>query len=276
MVRGAGGPLMSTPIQINGATRLIGIIGDPIVQVKSPAVYSQLFAERGLNVVMIPLHVFWDSIDAVVAGLDGIANLDALIVTAPYKTHLLRMADTLGPAAACVGAVNALKKGSDGEWHGDLFDGAGFVAGVRKKGYALSGRRVHMFGAGGAGGAIAHALALAGVQSIRLSDPHLKRVADVCAAIGRTLPGFDIAPKGENDAPYDFVINASTVGLGGGAGLPGELGSLSSEVLVGEVNMTAAGTELVRLAQARGCQWVDGRDMHAGQIDQLLAFLFPA
>ena len=266
---------MPAAIQINGSTRLVGIIGDPIVQVKSPSVYSQLFAERGLNAVMIPLHVCWDRIDSVVAGLDGIVNLDALIVTAPYKTHLLRMADTLGPAATCVGAVNALRKGSDGTWHGDLFDGAGFVAGVRKKGYALSGRRVHMFGAGGAGSAIAHALALAGVQSIRLSDPHDERVADLCAAISRTFPGFDIAPKGDNDARFDCVINASTVGLGGGAGLPGDLGSLASEMLVGEVNVVPTGTELVRLAQARGCQWVDGSDLHAGQIDQLMQFLFP-
>ena len=46
-----------TAIRIDGATRLYAIVGNPIVQVKSPEVFSELFAGAGMNAVMIPMHL---------------------------------------------------------------------------------------------------------------------------------------------------------------------------------------------------------------------------
>jgi shikimate dehydrogenase len=146
---------MKHNIQIDGATRLFVIIGDPIVQAKSPSVYSQLFADRGIPAVMLPLHVHPQGMDQLGPLLESIQNLDGILVTAPYKSSLLALCGSLGPAAQCVGAVNALRRKPGGGWHGDLFDGAGFVAGARQRGIELRGRRVLQFGAGGAGSAIA-------------------------------------------------------------------------------------------------------------------------
>ena len=84
---------------------------------------------------------------------------------------MLRFAQRLGPAANRIGALNALRRESDGTWTGDMYDGAGFVRGVERKGQRLRGRRVALFGAGGAGSAIACALAEAGVDSIAVIDP---------------------------------------------------------------------------------------------------------
>ena len=48
---------MTAPALLNGATRLIGIIGDPIAQVKSPATLTRIMQEQGHNAVCVPLHV---------------------------------------------------------------------------------------------------------------------------------------------------------------------------------------------------------------------------
>ncbi|WP_341909454.1 shikimate dehydrogenase [Polaromonas sp. YR568] len=258
----------------DGATRLFVIVGDPIVQVKSPTVYTRLFAERGINAVMVPIHVLPADMAALAPVLGAIQNLDGILVTAPYKNSLMGMASSLGPAAQCVGAVNALRRKSDGSWHGDLFDGAGFVVGARSRGIELAGRKVLMFGAGGAGSAIAYELAVGGVASIRVSDPDLGKVLRLAAAIRSARPGFNITASGTEVGNVDMVVNASTVGVGGSRGLPGSIPPLSESIAVGEVNVTELGTDLIQLAKAARAPWVDGAHMHAGQIDSLYNFFF--
>lgn len=262
------------PIQIDGATRLYLIVGDPIVQVKSASVYSHLFAERGIHAVLLPLHVLPADMDGLAPMFQAMRNVDGILVTAPYKSSLLKLCRSLGPAAECVGAVNALRRHPDGGWHGDLFDGAGFVTGARRRGIVLEGRRILQFGAGGAGSAVAYELAAAGARSIRLIDPHHEKVHRICDAIRSRFPGFDIQACGKEEPAIDMVINASTVGMGGTPGLPGPIPPLGGEMAVGEVNVTEKGTELIRMAQAAGVAWVDGSFMHAGQIDQIMAFFF--
>jgi hypothetical protein len=66
---------MKKNIHIDGATRLYVIIGDPIVQAKSPAVYSQLFADRGVPAVMLPMHVHPEHMAELAPQLESIKNL---------------------------------------------------------------------------------------------------------------------------------------------------------------------------------------------------------
>lgn len=265
---------MTRELNIDGSTRLFVIIGDPIVQVKSPTVYTRLFAERGINAVMVPLHVLPTDMEALGPMLQSIQNLDGILVTAPYKSSLMTLASTLGPAARCVLAVNALRRNPDGGWHGDLFDGAGFVVGAQRRGIKLEGRNVLLFGAGGAGSAIAYELAVNGVASLRISDPDSGKIARLSAAIQAVYPEFDVAPASFPAADFDMVVNASTVGVGGTKGLPGSLPPLSEAVAVGEVNVTEQGTDLIQLAKMANATWVDGAYMHAGQIDSLCNFFF--
>ena len=73
---------MKHNIEIDGATRLYLIIGDPIVQAKSPSVYSQLFADRGIPAVMLPLHIHPQGMKQLGPLLESIQNLDGILVTA--------------------------------------------------------------------------------------------------------------------------------------------------------------------------------------------------
>ena len=134
---GAGAAVAAAAI--DGATRLYAIIGDPIVQVRSPQVYTAMFAEAGLNAVLVPAHVPAARFDEVVPALLALANLDGLLVTAPFKSRMLPFADSLGATASCIGALNALRREPDGTWSGDMFDGIGFVRGAERKGHRLAG-----------------------------------------------------------------------------------------------------------------------------------------
>jgi shikimate dehydrogenase len=259
-------------IRINGATRLYAIVGDPIAQVKSPEVFCELFATAGMNAVMLPARVLPDQFETTMRALMGLANLDGLLVTVPYKSQAVHFADRLGLTASRIRALNALRREADGRWTGDMFDGAGFVRGAERKGYALPGRRVALFGAGGAGSAIGCELAAAGVESLSVIDPRRERATALTDTLRRAFPkcrieSTDAVPRGTN-----MVVNASTVGMHDGDGLPGDLGPLTCDMLFGDVIVSQEPTPLIRHAIRHGCQYVMGCDMLAGQSDALMSF----
>lgn len=267
---------MSRPVRITGATRLYAIVGDPIVQVRSAEVFTQRFADDGIDAVLVPAQVSIDDYESVIPGLMRLGNLDGLLVTAPLKEKLTRFASRLGAAAQCIGAVNALRRESDGSWSGDIFDGAGFVRGIERKGGPVRGRRVLMFGAGGAGSAIACALAEAGVQSIRIVNPDAAKIAVLAAALQRAFPACEVAAAAASRDGFDMVVNASPVGMRPDDGLPGDIGPLKAGTLVGDVVVSEAPTAIVCQAIEHGCTWANGRDMHSGQVDAIIGFLAPS
>lgn len=262
-------------IRIDGATRLFAIVGDPITQVRSATVFSDAFAARGNNAVMVPVQIAPDRFDAVFPALMALGNLDGLLVTVPYKARALPFASRLGTNAKIVGAVNALRREPDGTWSGDMFDGVGFVRAAERKGERIRGRRAVMFGAGGAGSAIACALAEAGVTSIALVDPLPGRADALARKLHETFPAIRFAAVARAPDDVDMIVNASTVGMRAGDGLPGEIGPLAAGTLVGDVIVSEAPTAILRLAQQHGCAFVSGRDMHGGQADAIVQFFDP-
>jgi shikimate dehydrogenase len=202
----------------------------------------------------------------------GVANLDGLLVTVPFKSRMLPFAGNLGASARAVGAVNALRREANGSWSADIFDGIGFVRGVEKKGGEVRGRRVVLFGAGGAGSAIACALAEAGAASIDVIDEVPGKAQVLVERLGAHFPNCTAAvATGIGSAP-DMLVNASPVGMRAGDGLPGRIDDLRDSMFVGDVIIRETPTPLIQLAMAKGCQWTQGQDMLAGQAESLLNF----
>ena len=267
---------MSHALRITGATRLYAIIGDPIEQVRSPETFSERFAAAGIDAVLVPAHVPARAFDAIVPALLKLSNLDGVLVTIPFKARMVTFAERLGATAKTVGAVNALRREADGSWSGDMFDGIGFVRGAERKGERIRDRRVALFGAGGAGSAIACALADAGVRSIDIIDTDAPKAKALVEKLKRTFPQCELAAVSGMPANVDTVVNASPIGMRPDDGLPGEIGPLHPDTLVGDVVITVTPTPLIRRAMQSGCRWVDGRDMHGGQADAITAFFASA
>ncbi|WP_253185568.1 shikimate dehydrogenase family protein [Burkholderia plantarii] len=257
---------------IDGATRLYAIVGDPVAQVRSPAVYTEAFARAGRNALLFAAQVGDARFDEAVRGLMALGNLDGLLVTSPHKARMAPLAARLSPRAAIVGAVNALRREPDGSWSGEMFDGVGFVAAARRVA-PLAGLRALVFGCGGAGAAIAAELAADGVREIALLDPDRARAARLAGELAQHFPACRAGIERDGGA-YDIVINASTVGMRDGDALPGEPGPLTARSIVGDVVLRpeASPTTLVARARQAGARIVSGRDMHAGQVDAILDF----
>ena len=266
---------MNTGPRITGATRLYAIVGDPVVQLRSPEVYTARFTASGFDAVMVPAHIPVAVFDLVAPALLALGNLDGLLVTTPYKARMPAFASRLGAAASAIGAINALRREADGSWTGDIFDGAGFVRGAEAKGERIRGRRVALYGAGGAGSAIAYALAAAGVASIRVIDRTPARGEALVERLRVAFPELHMESATAMSAESDMLVNATTVGMRPEDPMPAEIGPLRGDILVGDVIISPTPTAMIRHAIACGCRWVDGKDVHSGQIEAIMSFFDP-
>lgn len=258
---------------VDGATRLYGIIGDPIVQVGSPRLYTERFRAAGRNAILVPFHVLPDRFDETVRGLKALANLDGLVITVPYKARILPFVDRLMATGEKVGAINVMRRERDGRWTGDMFDGRGLAAAVRRAGHRLEGRRVMLIGAGGVGSAIAVALADAGAASITISDVAPVRAKALADRIARLFPACRAASGTPTAEDYDMIVNASPVGMAAGAGMPAPLGPLNPATVAFDVVVKAEPTPFMRHARSFGCPTFGGYAMMETQVDEAIAFL---
>ncbi|MFO1320082.1 MAG: shikimate dehydrogenase [Burkholderiales bacterium] len=263
---------MSLPI--DGGTRLFAIVGDPISAVRSPEVFNAWFARAGRNAVLVPMHVAAQDLPRVVAGLQAIRNLDGIVVTMPHKAAACALVDALGPMATVVGAINAMRREPDGRWCGEMFDGRGFVDGLRAQGIDMAGLRVRQVGAGAAGTAVAVALAEAGVASLRISDIAPERVRDVVSRVGQAYPEATIEIAATGDVgDCELVVNVTPLGMRPEDPLPFDPDAWPASVIVADVVTQPEMTPLLLRAQAGGHRVHTGRHMHEGQARLAAAFL---
>ena len=93
---------------IGGATKLVAIVGSPIVQVKSPANFNGWFQDHTVDLAMIPIDLRADSVAAFVNTLRGWQNLQGCIITVPYKQVITARLPPLSQRAGLLGSVNDL------------------------------------------------------------------------------------------------------------------------------------------------------------------------
>ncbi len=103
--------------------------------------------------------------------------------------------------AKIAGACNAILRRADGSLLGDMFDGAGFVRGVARKGCRIAGSRALVVGCGGVGSAIAASLAAAGAAAHRPATIRSSRSAESLAErLREHYPVLQVS-TGSNDPP---------------------------------------------------------------------------
>lgn len=268
-------PPMASPL-IDGHTRVVGILADPIGHVRTPRAFNALMAAEAINAVLVPLHVGPEDFAAVVTALAKIHSMAGLIVTIPYKESMLALCDELTDAARQVGAVNILRfeAGSAGtRMVGGNLDGAGFVDGLLAQGHAVRDRRAYLAGAGGAGKAIAHALAAHGVAAIGIHNRNAARGEQLVAELRRYYPQLDAHVAPAAPVNYDMAINSTSLGLDPRDVLPFSVAGLPSHALVAEAVMKVELTPLLAAAQAHGLQVHFGRHMMQAQIVGMKQFL---
>ena len=254
-----------------GSTRVLGIIGDPIAQARSPQVWSALFRLNSVDAVCIPMQIPPSGLGAFLEGAKALRNFLGLIVTIPHKAASLEHVATLTERSSQVGAVNVIRLDNRGEWTGDTVDGIGLVAGLRRRGQEPAGRRALLVGVGGAGTAIAFALAEAGASEVAVFDVDRSRadeVSDRVAATGTT--SYVAAPEA---AGFELVVNATPLGMAPDDPVPISLDGIEPGSVVADVVVHPQMTKLLQDAHERGCFTQPGVHMMDGQITPMAAFL---
>jgi shikimate dehydrogenase len=249
---------------ITALTRVLPVIGDPITQVRAPKIWNPLFQHNGINAVCVPMRVPPTSLRSFWEGIRGINNLVGLVVTIPHKPAMLPLLDDASPRARQVGAVNAVVIRPDGRAEGDIFDGIGFVEGLRSAGQRVGGRRALIVGSGGVGSAIAFSVAESGARAVNVSDI----ITDRADALSSRLRGAGYASSVASSDPdgYDLVVNATPLGMRADDPLPFECARLDPAAVVADVVIGSGLTPVLLAARERGCFVQPGAIMTDQQI----------
>lgn len=253
-------------------TRSYLIIGDPITQVRSPEIYNARFAAAGIDATMRAQRVDPGELDTAMRDFKATASLSGLLVTVPFKAAAVRHVDDLLACGARVGAVNAIRRSREGRWVGDMFDGVGLVRAMEAASMGPLGKRILLLGAGGAGAAIADAVASAGARGIDIYDSDIPRAVRLARAVGGHHPGCVARAVEPALGGVDILINATPVGIHAGDGLPVELGPLPAAVDVVDIVPYPEVTPLLSAARRAGCRVLPGRRMIEGQVELILGF----
>jgi shikimate dehydrogenase len=258
--------------QLDGATRVYFEVGDPIAQVKAPAQMTRGFAQRGINAVLVPMHVTVQDFDEFMRGAARGKNVDGMIITVPHKLTASHYAAAFTPCAQLTGAVNVLRRNPAGQWLGETTDGSSFVAGIRAAGCEPRGMRALLVGAGGVASPIALALIDAGVGELaihnRTAGPR-DRLIDLLKA---SHPTACIVVGSTDPAGFDLVVNATPSGMRPDDPLPVLADRLSSATFVGDVITAPAVTPLLAAARQRGCATQTGIGMVTAAVELMLDF----
>jgi shikimate dehydrogenase len=151
-------------------------------------------------------------------------------------------------------------------------DGRGFVAGLRSSGHDVGGRHVYMAGAGGAGTALAFALADSGISSLTIHNRTREKAKMLVERIAAAFPDCKASLGTANAAGHDLVINATSLGLHPDDKFSFDLTSADPRALFAEVVMKPEFTPLLLAARQRGHEIHSGIHMLNGQLEMMMAF----
>jgi shikimate dehydrogenase len=249
---------------VDGHTRILPVIGDPIAQVRAPIIWNPLFRHNGMNAVCVPMRVPAASLRAFWDGIRGLGNLIGVVVTIPHKPSILPFLDEASPRARQIGAVNAVAIRDDGRAVGDIFDGIGFVSGLRASGQQVDGRRALIVGSGGVGSAIAFSVAESGAREVDVSDIDLTRAHSLSSRL--RAAGYRSSVTSSDPADYDLVINASPLGMYPADPMPFDCTRLDASAIVADAVIGSGLTPVLIAARERGCFVQPGAIMTDQQI----------
>jgi shikimate dehydrogenase len=253
-----------------GASRLVFILAHPAGHVGAPKYYSPYFWENGLDWHMVPMDVAPRHLTETLRTLARSSSVVGFNLTMPHKPAAFALCDAVGPAATFEGVVNTIRIEANGRFVGDSFDGAGFLNAARAEGVFNPDRRCIVFGAGGAGRAICHALAAAGVKRLGILNEAPEPVEALAKKLRGHFDGLDI----RFDESFDdsgLFVNATPLGLHASDPLPVDPARLPTDCAVFDI-IAARRTALMEAAAARGLKVAGGVAMIKHQLPLQTAF----
>lgn len=242
--------------QVDVATRVYGVVGDPIAHSLSPAIMNAAFRRENVNAVYLALHA--KTLKALLTCIREIP-IHGISVTMPYKEAILPHLDNTDSHTTKVGACNTVVRAQDGKLYGFNTDTAGIVRPLERRLSTLEGARILVIGAGGAARAAVFGLKERGaeVYILNRSLAHAKKLAHQARA--RIMKRPDL-----KKAAFDVIINATPVGMGNSRDTPLQDKEINARYVFDMV-YDPAETRFLKLARERGAQVIPGVEMFVHQ-----------
>ena len=253
--------------ELNFLPNITGSFAQPAAENPTVEMVEAAYRHHDMHYRYLNTEVAPENLAAAVAGTRAM-NWAGFNCSIPHKIAVIEHLDGLGESAQVIGAVNCVVR-RDGQYIGENTDGKGFLKSLREI-IDPAGKRLVMFGAGGAARAIGVECALAGATHFTIVNRSEDRGHELIALLNDQTPAEAEFEKwdGEYFVPEetDVVINATSIGLADAkARLELDTNSLAENMVVADVIPNPPRTQLIRAAEDRGCQVLDGLGMLVNQ-----------
>jgi 3-dehydroquinate dehydratase/shikimate dehydrogenase len=241
--------------QVDAATRVYGVAGDPIEHSLSPVIMNTALRRENVNGVYVPLHAktFKDLMHCVRE-----IPLHGLSVTMPYKQTIVAHLDNTDAHTARIGACNTVVRGQDGKLYGFNTDIAGVIRPLEQR-LSIEGAKVLVLGAGGAARAAVFGLKERGAEVWILNRTSVKAQKLARQAKARTIKRADL-----RKIAFDVIVNATPVGMGNTRDCPLKDEEIQAR-LVFDMVYDPVETHLLRVARSKSIAVIPGVEMFVQQ-----------
>jgi len=168
-------------MDINGHTRVLGVMGNPVEHTMSPVIHNNLAAATGDDLVYTAFHVENENVGDAVRGAFAL-NLLGMNVTVPHKSAVIPFLKEIDPLAERIGAVNTLVR-CEGGFKGYNTDMPGLLRAMKYDGISIEGEEVILLGAGGVARAVAMMLADNGAAKIHILNRSLDKAEKIAEEV---------------------------------------------------------------------------------------------
>ena len=268
---------------IDGKTRILGVIGDPIEHTFSPAMHNAGLDELNLNYIYLPFHVKEDRLSDCIKGAKAM-GIQGLNVTIPHKTNVMKHLDEIDSVASMIGAVNTIQfnyhenNESSNQNNESIIttkgfntDGYGCVHAIEEK-TSIKGKKVTITGAGGAARAVAFQMANSGIDELSILNRNASKAESLAndlninlekAGIDITINSYDIENLKKELDGSDIFIDTTPIGMYPNVNdkAIASADMLHEDLVVNDIVYTPMETSLIKEAIKANAEVVNGYKM---------------
>ena len=248
-------------------TIVVGLIGAGIDRSRTPKMHEEEGRAQGLPYVYRILNTDHmpsprPSFEEILKRVEQ-AGYAGVNVTHPFKRQALSLVDEVSEKAAAVGAINTIVF-RDSKRFGHNTDCWGFEEAFRREMAGAARDRVLLFGAGGAGGAVATALLTQGVGHLSINDVDTDAARALADNLTKKFGTERVQATGDVRTAAGAavgIVNATPIGMASHPGSPVDAELLRPDQWVADIVYFPLETELLRTARAIGCRTMPGSGM---------------
>jgi shikimate dehydrogenase len=255
--------------EINGKTKIIGVIGENIENSLSPLLHNQIILKHSLNFRYLPFQVAETDLEEAIQSIRAL-NIRGVNITFPYKEKAIEFLDEVEESARRIGAVNTIVN-NKGNLTGYNTDVIGFKKTFQEVGkFTIKKKKAVILGAGGAARAVIYSLLEEGIEEISIFNRTLEKTEKIKQGFSPFFPesninifSFEQNTLKDKIKEANLLVNATSVGMASqldNTPLPDEK-LFHPDLLVYDLIYHPAKTFFLRQAERVGAKIINGLPM---------------